>query len=139
MTFVFRKFEMRLRFPRFEIRPQAEIFVDGKGINDLAGIHLVPRIPDGLEFAKCLDQFGTEHFRQHFGLRLAVSMLAGYRSAVADDQVGGILDKSAVIANAFDGSEIEVDPCVNTALPKMPIERAPVSVLFQELAQIAEI
>ena len=67
VTFIFRKLEMSFRFPGLEVRSEAQILVNEKWIDDFTRIHLVLRIPDGLELAKCLYQLGTEHFRQHFG------------------------------------------------------------------------
>src|SRR5439155_5901765 len=53
--------EMRPQLRRRVLRPEAEAVCDPAGVDDLAGIHLPVGIPDRLELAEGLDQFGAEH------------------------------------------------------------------------------
>src|SRR5215468_5143251 len=139
MTFIFRELEMRLGLPRMKVCSQPQIFINGKGIDDLAGIHFVLRIPDRFEFSEGLYHFGTKHLGQHLCLRLAVTMLSGDGSPVADNQIGGLVDERAKVANSFDGTEVEVDTRVNAALPEVSIERAIVTMLLEQSAQVAQV
>ena len=87
-------------------------------------IHAVLGIPGGLEFAERPHQFRAEHFRKQRAARLAVAMLAGKRTAVADHEIGRALDEFAVIANALLALQIEADAHVNAAVPEMSVKRA---------------
>src|SRR5262249_27989929 len=96
-------------------------------------------IPDRFEFSEGLYHFGTKHLGQHLCLRLAVTMLSGDGSPVADNQIGGLVDERAKVANSFDGTEVEVDTRVNAALPEVSIERAIVTMLLEQAAQVAQV
>ncbi len=87
--------EVRLGLPRRVVRAEAKVLVELVGLDHFAGIHLPVGIPRDLEFAEGLHQFGAEHFRKKFGAGLSVAVLAGERSAVADDEVGGFFDELA--------------------------------------------
>src|SRR5690242_12544082 len=138
-TFVFRKFEVSLGLPRAKIGTETKVFVNRKGIDDFVGVHLVVRIPDSLELAECLYQFGSEHFWKHFRLRLAVAVLSRNGTAVFHDEIDSLADKRAIVANSFNGAKIEIDASMNAALAEVPVERAVIAVLFEEFAQIAQI
>ena len=60
------------------------------GVDDLAGVHLVVRVPDGLELAEGLHQLRPEHLGKQLGARLAVAVLAREGAAVANHQIGGL-------------------------------------------------
>src|ERR1043166_873820 len=55
---------------------EPQILVDTIRINELAGIHLPLRIPDGLKLPKRFDHFRVEHSRQQFTTRLSVTVFA---------------------------------------------------------------
>src|SRR5581483_3601819 len=74
---VLRPLEVRIWFPRFVARSEAEVLIDAIRINDFPRIHLPIGIPDGLEFTKRLDQFGPKHFVEKLGFRLTITVLAG--------------------------------------------------------------
>src|SRR5437588_5932938 len=97
IAFVFRKLEMRLRLPGVEVRPEAQVLVDRKGIDDLVGIHPILWIPDGLELSERLNQLRAEHFGQHLSFGLSISMLSRNGTTVADYQISGFIDECAVI------------------------------------------
>ncbi len=46
-------------------------------IDELAGVHAVVGIPDGLELAESFDELGAEHLGQQRGAGLAIAMLTG--------------------------------------------------------------
>src|SRR5947209_20056299 len=52
---VLRIFEMSRRVPGMIVGAEAQILVDAIRVDDLAGVHLPVRIPDGFEFAEGLD------------------------------------------------------------------------------------
>src|SRR5581483_105895 len=66
-SMVFGKLKMGLRLPGPILRTEAQVFIQPVRLDDLAGIHLPIRIPNGLEFAKRLHQLGSKHFRQQLG------------------------------------------------------------------------
>src|SRR6185437_6916027 len=55
---------------------ELEMRVDRVGIDDLTGIHLPLRIPDALELAHGLNEFGPVLFHQKLRALLTVAMLA---------------------------------------------------------------
>ena len=70
---------------------KAQVLIDAVRINNLAGIHLPVRVPDGLEFAEGFDQFLPEHFVEELSFGLAVAMFAAEAAAVLDAEIGGFL------------------------------------------------
>ncbi len=70
------KLEMGLRLPGPVTRAQTQVFIHAVGLHHLAWIHFPGRVPGRLELAEGLNEFRSEHARQHFGARLAVAMLA---------------------------------------------------------------
>src|SRR5271166_1756230 len=131
--------EVRLWLPWFVVRAQTQILIQLVGLNDLAGIHFPLRIPERFELPESLHQLRTKHFRQQFRARLTVAMLARERPAEADDQIGGLFCKLAIVGDAFFGLQIEVDPHVYAGVPKVSVEGATVAVAFHHLVQIAKI
>src|SRR3954454_22984099 len=131
MSFVFRKLEVCLGFPWMEISTESQVLVDRKWIDDLVRIHLVLRIPDGLEFLERLNEFRTEHLGQHLCLRLTVAVLSRNGTTVADYQIRGLADECSVIADAFNGAEVEVDAGMDAALSEVPVQRTAVSMLLE--------
>ena len=110
------------------------------GSDDLARVHPVARVEDGLELAERPDQLGTEHPRQQLAPRLAVAVLAGQRAAVGDHQVGRVLHERAVGGDALRGAQLERDPGVHAALPEVPVQRrALVVVALQQLAEVPQV
>src|SRR5690242_14978963 len=65
----------------------AQVLIKPMGLDNLVRIHLPRWIPDLLEFGEGANQFMTEHFREKFGARLTIAMLAGERTAVAHYQI----------------------------------------------------
>ena len=93
-------------------RAVAQIFdriVDTHGIDELAGIHAVVGIPDGLEFAEGLISSGPNILGKQSGAGLAVAVFAGERAAEAEHDIGGAVDELAEVAQALCGAEVEVD------------------------------
>src|SRR6185437_5469949 len=115
-AFILGKLEMSLRLPRGKVGAEAQVLVDGEWIDDFIRIHLVLRIPDRLELLECLHEFRPEHFGQHLGLGLSVSVLARNGTTVTDNQIGGLADEGAIVANSFHSTKIKVDARVDTAL-----------------------
>src|SRR6202790_5169412 len=60
---IIRKLKIRFELQRFIIRPEAQVLRGQVGVDHLIRIHLVVRIPGGLELGKRPDQLGTEHLR----------------------------------------------------------------------------
>ena len=125
--------------PRIVARAESQIFVEPVGLDHFAGIHLPVGIPDRLELAEGLHQFRAKHFGEKFGAGLAVSVFAGERAAVADDEVGGLFHELAEFAHAFGGFEIVIHARVDAGVAEVSVERAVVVVGVHQLAQIAQI
>src|SRR5438477_2801287 len=58
---VFDELEVRLEYRRGVFRAEAEIRIEWIGIDDLAWIHPVIRVPYRLELAECADKVRSEH------------------------------------------------------------------------------
>ena len=83
-TAVVRKLKISFGVERFVVRSQAQVLGGQVGVDHLVRVHLIVRVPDGLEFNKGLDQLGAEHFGKQCAAGLSVAMLAGKRAAVTD-------------------------------------------------------
>ena len=130
---------MRLGLPGIVARAEAQIFVETIRLDELARIHLPIGIPKRLELAESLHEFRPEHLRKKFGAGLAVSMFAGERAAVADDEVGGLFHELAEFAHALCGFEIVVHARVHAGVAEVSVERAVVVEGLHQLAQLAEV
>ena len=108
-------------------------------IDDLARIHAPVRIEDRLELREPAHERGAEHLRQQRRARLAVAVLAGERTAVAHDEIGGLVDECAVGRDAAPRPEVEIDPRVHAALAEMAVEIAFVAVAIEQRAKIAKV
>ncbi len=120
----------------------AQIFkgvVDAHRIDQLAGIHAVVGIPERFEFAKGLHQLRTEHFGQEGGAGLTVAMLPAEGASVAENDIGGAVEKFAEIAQPLFGVEIEIDAHVHAALSVVAVERAAIAVLIHQRGDAAQV
>ena len=113
--------------------------INANRIGELAGIHAVVGIPDGLELAEGLDKLGAEHFGQKRSAGLAIAMLARERTAERKDEVGGAIEELAEFAQALVGVEVEVDAEMGAALPIVAVKRAVVAIFGHEGGETAEI
>ena len=138
-SIVVRKVKISFGIDRLVVRAQAQIFGGQICVDHLVRIHLIVRIPRGLEFAESLDQFGTEHLGKQRGAGLPVAMLAGKRAAVTDHQIGGALDEFHVIADSVFALQIETHAHVNAAVPEMAVERRMVVIFVEQLPDIAQV
>ncbi len=127
------------RLPGIIAGAEAEIFVETIGIDELARVHLPVGIPQRFELAEGLHQFGAKHFGQKFAASLTVSVFAGERAAVADDEVGGVFHKLAELADAFGGFEIVVHAGVDAGVAEVSVERAVIVEVLHQPAQVAEV
>ncbi|RDI21096.1 hypothetical protein DEU38_11537 [Rhodococcus sp. AG1013] len=109
-------------------------------MNDLARVHPIARIEQGLHLAEAANESLAEHDRQEFAAGLAVTVFAGERAAVADHRAGAVLGEPAVAVHPVGGAEVERDPGVHAPLAEMPIQRSgSVVVPIQEVAEVAEV
>ena len=115
------------------------MLVEAVGRDELAGVHLVPRIPERLELAEGLHQLRAVHPRQQLAARLPVAVLARQRPAELHHEVGGLLHETAIGRDAFGGLQVEVDPGVHAALAEVAVERPGIAVLGHQGAQPAQI
>src|ERR1700677_1548685 len=116
------KFEMGFGLPRIVVGAEAEIFVQAIGFDELARIHLPIGIPQRLKLAEGLHNFRPKLSGKKFGSRLAVSMFAGKRTAVADYEIGSLFHKLAEPANALDRFEIVIHARVDASVAEVSIE-----------------
>ena len=113
--------------------------VDTHGVDQLAGIHAVVRIPQRLELAEGLHQLRAEHLGQQHRARLPVAVLATERSAEMDDEVGGAFNKLAELSYPLWAREIEVDAHVHAALAVVAIERAAIAEFVHQFGERAQV
>ena len=78
---------------------------------------------------------GPNIFGKQFGARLAIAMLAGERATEAHDEIRGLLDERAIVADAGRGFEIEVDARVQAAMTEVAVEGSGVVVLIEQSSQ----
>jgi len=120
----------------------AEVFkgvVDADGVNELAGVHAVVRIPEDLEVAEGLHERGAEHLGQESGAGLAVAVLAREGAAEAEDDIRSAVNELAEAAEALDGAEVKVDAGVYAALAVVAIEWTAIAVFGHEGGDGAEV
>ena len=137
--------EDEVRFERGLLRcggDVAKVFdgvVDADSVDELAGIHAVVGIPESLELAEGLHEFGAEHLGQESAARLAVAVFAAERTADGKDDVCSAVEELAEVAQALLGVEVEVDAHVDAALAVVAVERTAVAVLGHECGDAAEV
>ena len=124
---------------RLVVGAGAEAGVEGVGTDNLARVHAVRGVPDAFEFGEGFDQLGAEHDGEEFGAGVAVAVLAGDRSAVADDQVGGFGDEVAVVLHALRRAEVVVHVGMEAALAEVAVEHGEVVVLVEQFVEVAEV
>lgn len=129
-----RETEIRRRIERIVRRPFPQVDVDCIGVDDLAWIHPVLRIPDTLERAKRFDDPFAVHDRQQRGPGLAVAVFAGERAAVAANQLRRFQQKGFPSLDSRFRMQVEGDIDVDAALPKVAVQGAEVAVLLKERA-----
>ncbi len=115
------------------------IGVEPAGPDHGPGVHPVPRIPDALELREGGDHRRGVHPRQQLGAGLAVAVLAGQRTAVRRDQVGGLGDEAAEARDTGRGNQVEVDPDVHAAVAEVAVVGAPPAVVVHQLAELPQI
>src|SRR5205807_9806915 len=123
---IFRKLKMSFRFPGMIVSTQPKIFIKPIRLHDFAGIHLPRRIPESFEFAKSLHQFRPKHFGKKFPARLPVTVFTGKRPSKADDQVGSLFHKLAVLADPALRLQIKINTRMNASMSEVPVQRAPI-------------
>ena len=120
----------------------AEVFdgvVDADSVNELAGIHVVVRVPEDLELAEGVHQFRPEHLWQERTARLSVAVFAAERAADGENDIGGAVEELAEVAQALWSVEVEVDAHVDAALTVVAVERTAVAVLGHQRGDAAEV
>ena len=122
---------MRLQLRWVVIRPEPQIGGDRIRVHDLTGIHHARGVPDRLEFAKGFDQFRPVHLDQQLGLGLAVTMLAGNRATVGDNEIGSLVEETEPLPHAILRAQAEIDPAMDAAVAEMAVERGIVIVGFE--------
>ena len=105
----------------------------------MPGLSPVPRVPDALELTERGDHLRAVHPRQQLGTGLAVAVLAGQRTAVRGDQVGGVFDEAPEAGDAGRGDQVEVDPDVHAAVAEVPVVGAAPAVVVQQLAELPQV
>ena len=119
--------ELRLQRDRLVLRPQAQVGVEGTGVDQLARVHPVLRVPRVLELAERLHQLGAEHDRQQLALRLAVAVLARERAAVLDHQVRRLGEEAPPVRQPGGRAQLEVDARMDAAVAEVAVERSAVA------------
>src|SRR5689334_18099241 len=114
--------EQRFALAGRPVAPQPQMGVEGCGIDDLAGVHPGGRIEQVLELTEEPDDLVAEHAGKQLTAGLAVAVLAGQGSAVADDQVGGAFHEAAVGGYSFGAVEVEGDPGVHAPLAEVSVQ-----------------
>src|SRR5436190_15596190 len=134
---IVRKFEMRLWLEGLVVGPQTQVLGGKVGVNNFVRIQFIVGIPNRFEFTESHHQLGSEHFGQQCATRLAVAMLTGKRSSVANYQVSGPLDELTIFTNANLALQIKTYAHVYATMPKMSVERASILVFSHQLPNVA--
>src|SRR5579864_182979 len=134
---VMRKFEMSFRHPRLVVLAKTKVLIHLVGQHELAGIHFPLRVPQYLEPAKSLHQFGAKHFWQKLGACLTVPMLAGERAAVGKNQIRRLFHEFPEFLYSVCRLQIEAQAIVNATVSEMPIQRVAIFVGLCQLAQVS--
>ena len=82
---------------------------------------------------------GAEHFGEEFAAGLPVAVFAGERSAITDDEVGGLFDELAELGDSVFRLQIEIEAGVHAGVAEVSVERAFVIEGGHQLAKVAEI
>ena len=136
---VFGEGEVGFGLPGGVVVAEAEIFVDLVAVDHLVGVEFVLRIPDALEGAEGLHEFGAEHLWEERSTGLAVAVFAGDGAAVGEGDVGGAVHELAEVEDAGAGFEVEADAHVDAALAEVSVHGAVVAVLVHEGDDLAEV
>ena len=137
-----RVLEPGVHFLRLIARAQAKIvhrIVDGDRIDHLARVHPVIRVPQSFELLKSLHQLRAVHFRQQGAAGLPVPVFARQRSAMGQDDVGGLVDKFAIFADALRGHQVEGDPQVHAALAEVSVHGRLIPIAFEQPVELAKV
>ena len=102
----------------------ADVGVERVGVDHLARVHQAVRVPQGLELPEGPHQLGAEHLLQQLAAALAVTVLAREGTSHGDDEVGGGVDVTAVVAQPVRARKVEVVAGVDAALAEMPVPGA---------------
>src|SRR5436853_462988 len=119
--------------------PVTQILVATIWLDDLAGIHLPIRIPDGFKFFERLDEFRPKHLDQKFAARLPVTVFAGQGASITDDQIGRFIGKREIVFNPGAILQPEINASMHQALAEMAVKRAEISILIEQRAKIAQV
>src|SRR5579864_4876449 len=134
---ILRILEMSRRVPWMIAGTEAQILVDAIWIDDLAGIHLPIRVPDGFEFAESFNQLWAEHFVEKLGFGLPVAVFAAEAAAVFHAQVGGLFHEGAPFFYSRSAGQVKADAAVKAALPEVAVHGGVVLIFVIERAQFA--
>ncbi len=129
--------------PRRPVAAQAQVLVQPVRRHDLAGVHPVQRVEEGLQPPERRHQVLAEHPGQQLAPALPVAVLPGERAAELGDQVGRPLHEPPVGGHAVGGVQVERDPGVHAALPEVAVQAGPgvaqVAELLVQAAQSAQV
>src|SRR3954453_1545255 len=80
--------EEGLTLTRLPVAAQPQVGIERRRVDDLAGVHPVIGVHESFEVTKQGDHLVAEHAREELAAGLAVAVLAGERTAIAEDEVG---------------------------------------------------
>src|SRR5579859_2390558 len=109
-TLITRKLEPSIGLCGLVARADAQVLdrvINSYRVNQFARVHPIQRIPQTLEFNKCLHQFGAEHFRKKCGTSLTVTVFTGQRPSILQDDVRSFFDEAAILRDTVVGFEVE--------------------------------
>src|SRR5262249_25173866 len=139
VSVLFGKRKVSLELRRIVVRAQAKVGVDRLRVNLLPRIHLPIRVPYALELAEGFHQLRAVHADQELASSLAITVLAGKRTAKPHHQIGRLLDKRTEILDARFADQIKINAHVHARLAKMSVERALIAVFAQQSPQLAQV
>ncbi len=136
---VFGEGEVSFGLPGVVVGAEAEVFVDLVAVDHFVGVEAVVRVPEALEGAEGVHEFGAEHLGEECAAGLAVAVFAGEGAAVGEGDVGGAVHELAEVEDALFGFEVEGDAHVDAALAEVSVHGAVVAVLLHEGDDVAEV
>ncbi|HEY1276253.1 MAG TPA: hypothetical protein VGF25_15175 [Thermoleophilaceae bacterium] len=103
------------------------------------GVHAPFGVPDPLHLSEGVHELAAVHALEQLAARLAVAVLAGQRAAVLHDEVGGVVEEAAPLADPAGALQVEVDPAMGAAVAEVPVHRRAVLVAPEQALEAAQV
>ena len=113
--------------------------VHGRGIDDLAGVENIFRVPALFDLAHEQVILLADHLRDELAAKPAVAVFAAEGAAVFFDEGGDFSGNGAEEVVAFFGFQVDDRPQVDLAAAGMGVVDGVKSIFFEDLVEVADI